>query len=204
MKANTLKKILYFCRLFSVVPATTKRGKKWFRWVWTRVWFQENYANNMDIVGKYTPFDKHSSDFLVNFLGVIPCATMRVIRNSKDGLPTLNDFQLHEKPWKDVSKVAEVTLLTTLRTFRPLPFIILMKCLYWHSKKMGFEGLIVGADERLFEGLTRKIKLPFHQIGPEIFYEGSMTHPSYMPFEGFEKIWGKMNPLLSEFVFERK
>lgn len=95
--------------------------------------------------------------------------------------------------------------MTVPRRYRDihLPFIVLIRELYRYALvKEDYEGIVVSADERAFYGLTKKLRLPFVQIGSARHYEGSMTYPAFMACKGIEEIWGEANPVLSAFVFK--
>lgn len=197
--------LLFLSNFFPVRRVHSQRDRKIFIGLWYKTWLEEGYAQPGEpIVAKYAKYDKFSTDLLVKFLGVVPVGTMRIIKNNLEvGLPTLNDFEI-KRVWK-TDEIVEVTLLTIRKIFRRrflhLPFIVLMKALYRHVKEKKAEGILIAADKRLFRSLTKKIRLPFIQIGQEKYYEGSITVPAYMTMKNFEKVFQKNNPLLAEIIF---
>lgn len=194
-------------KLFRIRIASSKKDKKAFTNLWHKIWLEEHYAEHAEpITQKYAKYDKFSVDLLVKFFALYPVGTMRLIWNNFDiRVPTMNDFEI-KRIWRS-DRIIEVTLLTVDRRFRRLcnfPFLVLIKALYWYSKRAKAEGLVIAADRRLFRLLTRVIKLPFVQIGQEKFYEGSITVPAYMPFDNFEEIFESNNPWLAKFIFHFK
>ncbi|GEM_PF-1779652 len=204
MKEKILLRL--FSILFPVKEVRTERERKAFTNAWYSVWLEEEYTDSDEpIVEKYAKYDDFSTDLLVKFMGIIPAGTMRIIKDNEKGLPTINDFDIKEGPWKE-SRVSEVTLLTVSkrfrkRTFKGLTFAVLMKVLYKHIRKNNLRGIVIAADKRLFYSLTKRIKLPFSKIGEGKFYEGSITIPAYMDMQNFDEIFAQNNPLIFDFVF---
>jgi len=190
--------------LFPVKIVNNKRDKDLFIKTWHTVWLEENYASEDDyIIEKYSKYDEYSTDMLVMFIGVLPIGTMRIITNNKEyGLPTLNDFVVK----LDVrnKNISEVTLLTVVKRFRRkflhLPFAVLMRALYRHTNKEKLDGLMIAADEKLYESLTSVVKLPFSQVGDAVFYEGSITVPAFMTMENFDSKFKESNLLIASYV----
>jgi len=189
-------------RLLRVTEVGSKREKRIFRKIWTSVWEQEGYAHEGEPLAKIEPhYDAlapQSTD-LILWVGPLPIGTMRIVWEGTEKLPVLSDFNV-KKCWE--GPVVEFTLLTLKREWRGLkhiPSFLLMRGAY-HRIKGETNGVVIAADERLF-GLFQKVGIPFKQIGPSEFYEGSNTVPAFLPVPEVEQILGEANPVLAKFFF---
>lgn len=194
-------------KLIQVKKIETQSEKELFTKIWYRIWLEEKYAeaNDKSILIKYARYDPFSIDLLIKFLAIFPIGTVRIIKDNKEvGLPVLNDFEI-EKIWK-TKKIAEITLFTIIkqfRKFRHLVSLTVIKKIYDYVKKEKIEGIVIAGDRRLFFLLTTFFGFPFHQIGQEKLYEGSLTYPAYLDFEEAKSVLRIKNPQLFEF-FEGK
>lgn len=185
---------------FPIRKVITPREKKIFQSIWHQIWIEEGYAQPEEkIVEKYARYDSYSVDFLITLFYFFPIGTIRIIHyNSSVGLPVLNDFEV-TPIWKS-EKLIEATLLTVKRGYRKrcfhLPSLLLMRQMYRYALEKGVEGVLIAADKRLFRILTKKLLFPFIQIGPEKFYEGSVTIPAYLDFSLAAEVVKNKNPLL--------
>lgn len=205
MKIRILRWLLL--KLLKVGRVRSDEERRIFHKLWTEVWVQEEYAHEDEPLHKiefhYALFESHSIDLLLWFLGVIPIGTLRIIKQSSFGLPTTNDLEVEEHWQKDIEErqgVVEFTLLTLKERWRGLkhaPSFILMLYAYRLVREQ-VGGVVIAADERLFR-LFQKIKMPFVQIGPTQFYEGSPTVPAFLPVPEAEDDFRKANPPLAEF-----
>lgn len=172
-------------RLFLVHKVNGRISRWLFTRVWLSVWLQSGYATSKkEICEHYREYEGRSKDFLVLFLGFFPCGTLRLILGSgnKQDLPVLKDFE-HTSLIPE--KVGEITLATTLSSFRKahsLVFLVAIKALFAESLRQGLDGWVIAADKRLWRGLPR-LSMPFHQTGPEKMYEGSITVPGFLSVE---------------------
>jgi hypothetical protein len=187
--------------LFTVKVANRPRDRKIFTEIWHTAWLGEGYAVPGElIIEKYSKYDKFSVDLLVKFLGIIPLGTIRLIRNNSEvGLPVLNDFEV-EKCWQRDNDLIEITLLAVKRKYRSRLFgltsLILIRETVKYCKNNNMEGGIMACDKRLFFLIRRKLGFPIMQIGPEKFYEGSMTYPAFINAARFYKEIKERNPFL--------
>jgi hypothetical protein len=188
-------------RLFPVKVVRTEKEKKIFTKLWHSIWLEEGYAQpNEPIIEKYEKYDKFSTDFLVKFLGVFPVGTLRIIHNNNEvGLPVLNDFET-KRCWQS-DNIVEATLLTVSKKFRSrvkhIPSLVLMRELVRYGKNHNLEGAVMAVDQRLFFAMKRKLCFPLYQIGPEKFYEGSITYPAFIRTEEFYRVMGEVNPFFT-------
>lgn len=188
--------------LFRVKEVKTKREKKRFRDLWTSIWLHESYAHKDEPLPKieahYALFDHSSTDLLIQFLGIFPIGTMRLIwENQGVELPTLHDFDV-SKDWE--GSVVELTLLTLKKEWRGLhliPPLLLWREGYQRAKRSRMTGIVMAADRRLFRLLSRM--LPFRQIGEAKFYEGSETIPAFLDLEEAKATLAEKNPQLLKF-----
>ena len=112
-------------------------------------------------------------------------------------MPVFNDLEITE-PWREPA--VEFTLLTLKKEWRGLkhaPSFILMREAY-RRVRTRVRGVVIAADVRLF-GLFQKIKMPFVQIGPTQFYEGSDIVPAFLPVPEAEDEFRRTNPPLADF-----
>lgn len=198
--------LFVFSRFFRIKIITNKKERAHFTRIWRKIWLEEGYAKPGEpIVEKYAKYDKFSRDLLLKFFGIIPVGTLRIIRSNNDvGLPIVNDFEI-EKPWGE-KEVIEATLLTVVPQFRGffhLASLTLMKAIYQYGKREKIEGVVIAADVRLFSLLTRRLGLPFYQIGQEKMYEGSITYPAYLSLEEAERVVKTKKPKLYRFFTSR-
>ena len=206
MKIKTALPKWLLLRLFKVTRVRSEQERRMFHDIWTKIWVDEEYAGVAEPLHKiefhYTLFDRHSVDLLLWFLGV-PIGTLRIIKRSSLGLPTTNDLEIEERWQKELEErqgVVEFTLLTLKSEWRGLkhaPSFILMREAY-RLVRGRVEGIVVAADKRLF-GLFQKIKMPFVQIGPTQFYEGSDVIPAFLPIPEAEEKFRAANTELAEF-----
>lgn len=173
--------------LFRVRETKDEKQRLIFRELWTTIWEEEGYSHLGEplekIAAHYAVFDAASTDLLLYFLW-FPIGTMRLIWESEKGLPVLNDFAIITD-WS--GPAVEFTLLVLRHEWRGLlhlPSLVLWREGYRWAKKKGVKEIGMAADKRLFRLLSRI--LPFRQIGPEMFYEGSVTIPAFLNIQEAE------------------
>jgi len=196
------RRLFFYSKLFRVRHAGGKIGKEIFTRIWYSNWLKEGYATPEDrIIEKYQKLDPWSVDNILFFLGVLPIGTIRFIITPNEGdLPVIRDFEVR-RIWED-KKIMEITLLTLTERFRGfhhIPSMVLMKKAYQYAKAKEIEGIVIAADERTFHLLIKTLMFPFHQIGKEKMYEGSLTYPAYLDFAEAEDLVRKINPDLYRF-----
>lgn len=189
-----------FVWFFPIKEVKTREEKKVFQRIWHGVWLEEKYAHpDEPIVQKYAKYDHFATDLLCRFLGIWPVGTMRLIWEGPAGLPALNDFEV-QRSWKD--RVVEFTLLALKKEWRMLGHLsslVLMREGYRRAKKAGVEGIVIITEKGLFCLLTRRLGLPFQQIGVAKLYEGGLCFPAYMSIEEAEATMPQTHPQLFKF-----
>lgn len=189
-----------FAFFFPIRVVKKKRDQESFKRLWYESWLEKGYYDFPEQpLEEFGAYDHLSVDFLVKFLGLIPCATVRIIKDSKDlPLIVLRDFSILEKPWKDESGVREVTLLSVKKSFRGrlrnLVLLVLLRMVIKYGIENELEGIVAAVDKRFYI-LLRVVGIPFRPIGEEKFYQGSVTIPVFVGREDLSKIREK-NPFL--------
>jgi hypothetical protein len=186
--------------IFRVREVITDKQKKIFRDLWTEAWLSEGYAHLDDLpeVEKhYAVFDRYSTDLLVCFL-IWPIGTMRLIWDNQEiGMPFLNDFE-HTAPFRrPVVEFTLVCLKPGWRNLNSLPSLVAWREGYRQAVARGMAEIGLSADRRLFH-LIRRI-FPFRKVGPEKFYEGSITIPNSLDLDIAYRVLARKNPQLFQF-----
>lgn len=180
-----------FYNLFGLKKVETEKERELFTNIWYKIWLEEVYATDRSIIEKKRFYEKASVDFLIKIL-FLPIGTVRIIFNSPEfNLPILTNFEIQENFEKE--KIVEISLFTIKKRWRffHLANIIVIKRIYKFFKNNNVSGFLAALDHRLYLFLTKKLRLPFHKIGKEKIYEGSLTYPVYLNLREAEEFMKK-------------
>lgn len=134
-------------------------------------------------------YDLESEHFIMRDRNNDIAATVRVIANSKLGLPILKNMKLNIDPnGLDPGRSVEISRLIVARKYRKrMLLILLFKGLYLYAKEKNISHAFCVIDEKLYPQLL-KLKVPAKIIGPVQLYQG-LTFPCVIDIgEWFKKI----------------
>jgi hypothetical protein len=118
-----------------------------------------------------------------------------VSRKWKKKVQTLLDEQ-HMNPDKPV--IVEVARLAKSRKYNVGPG--LYRQVYQRLSQLNAKAWFVNSDYRVYRALTERYRIPFHQIGRERQYKGSITVPAVLFLDELEDKIGAENPAFWRFL----
>lgn len=139
----------------------------------------------------------NGSDITGDITGVI-----RLVKNSKNGFPVLNDFDLFPEIKRSIRSL-NLDNTVEIGALFAMPGSNVGRGLYraaWqYSKARSIKHWLAGIDKRVYRIFEKAFYFSFKQIGPEKHYVGSITVPAILDPAAQVKRLYKINPKLGDF-----
>jgi len=198
---------------------------------WKDVWAKEGYFDNSpeEVEKHYQEYAKNKKDLIAYTNPKIfgkkeVVGTIRVIFNSQEGTPALNDFQIKESfQWLKKAECAEFTLLTVGKRWRKrelmhLPALVLYREACRQIKESGTDNIVFITDKKLRNAFENHIGFKVYKTSEEEpqareeekirggkreegerWYEGGWCAAYYLNYSESLENLRRVNPPLYEF-----
>ncbi|MFC1687446.1 GNAT family N-acyltransferase [Patescibacteria group bacterium] len=148
-------------------------------------------------------FDIHSIHLAVLDRKNEVVGTVRLIKNSILGLPTINEFKLSERLEKvNKEKTLEISRFMVKKNFRKTMLMVDMcKAVYQYTKQNDYHYML-GCAEKWFIISMNQLFGPLNVIGDPKFCFNAMNHPFILGVEEAERNNRKISKVLHKYFSE--